>query len=72
MSARLQSESKTKANLISCYIPILSWLLRYDRSWLFVDLIAGLTLLGLVVPGAMAYAGIAGLPPQAGLYTLLA
>ena len=35
-------------------------------------MIAGLTLWGLVVPEAMAYAGIAGLPPQAGLYTLLA
>ena len=54
------------------YIPILSWLPRYDRAWLAVDVIAGLTLWGLVVPEAMAYAGIAGLPPQAGLYTLLA
>ena len=54
------------------YIPILSWLPRYDRSWLSIDIIAGLTLWGLAVPEAMAYAGIAGLPPQAGLYTLLA
>ena len=54
------------------FIPILSWLPSYDRSWLTVDIIAGLTLWGLVVPEAMAYAGIAGLPPQAGLYTLLA
>ena len=54
------------------FIPILSWLPRYDRAWLTIDIIAGLTLWGLVVPEAMAYAGIAGLPPQAGLYTLLA
>ena len=54
------------------YVPILSWLPHYDRSWLRLDIIAGLTLWGLVVPEAMAYAGIAGLPPQAGLYTLLA
>ena len=54
------------------FIPILSWLPGYDRSWLAVDIVAGLTLWGLVVPEAMAYAGIAGLPPQAGLYTLLA
>ncbi|MFN8484182.1 MAG: SulP family inorganic anion transporter [Anaerolineae bacterium] len=53
-------------------IPIISWLPDYNRSWLTVDTIAGLTLWGLVVPEAMAYAGIAGLPPQAGLYTLLA
>jgi high affinity sulfate transporter 1 len=53
------------------YIPILSWLPGYDRSWLRFDVIAGLTLWGLVVPEGMAYAGIAGLPPQAGLYTLV-
>jgi SulP family sulfate permease len=57
---------------ISRYVPIVSWLPHYDRSWLAVDVIAGLTLWGLVVPEAMAYAGIAGLPPQAGLYTLVA
>ena len=51
---------------------MLEWLPRYDRSWLRPDIIAGLTLWGLVVPEAMAYAGVAGLPPQMGLYTLLA
>jgi MFS superfamily sulfate permease-like transporter len=55
---------------IKRYIPILAWLPRYDRSWLRFDALAGLTLWGLVVPEGMAYAGIAGLPPQAGLYTL--
>jgi sulfate permease, SulP family len=59
-------------NRLTRFIPILSWLPRYDRTWLSIDVIAGLTLWGLVVPEAMAYAGIAGLPPQAGLYTLLA
>ena len=54
------------------FLPILKWLPKYDRSWLRFDIIAGLTLWGLVVPEAMAYAGIAGLPPQAGLYTLVA
>jgi SulP family sulfate permease len=53
------------------YMPILGWLPSYDRSWLTFDAIAGLTLWGLVVPEGMAYAGIAGLPPQAGLYTLV-
>ncbi len=63
--------SKTSRSL-SRLIPILSWLPRYDRAWLVADIIAGLTLWGLVVPEGMAYAGIAGLPPQAGLYTLVA
>src|SRR5512136_2479653 len=60
-----------RANRLARFIPILAWLPRYDRTWLTIDVIAGLTLWGLVVPQAMAYAGIAGLPPQAGLYTLV-
>jgi SulP family sulfate permease len=63
--------SKTSRNLTSL-IPILAWLPRYNRTWLAADILAGLTLWGLVVPQGMAYAGIAGLPPQAGLYTLVA
>src|SRR5512135_498488 len=65
-------ETPKSSNRFSSFIPILSWLPRYDRSWLSLDILAGLTLWGLVVPEAMAYAGIAGLPPQAGLYTLVA
>jgi high affinity sulfate transporter 1 len=53
-------------------MPILAWLPRYDRAWLAADILAGLTLWGIVVPEGMAYAGIANLPPQAGLYTLVA
>jgi sulfate permease, SulP family len=66
------TRGSAKATGIRRFIPILSWLPAYDRSWLNLDIIAGLTLWGLVVPEAMAYAGIAGLPPQAGLYTLVA
>ncbi|MDL1895236.1 SulP family inorganic anion transporter [Anaerolineae bacterium CFX7] len=61
-----------KATGLARFVPILAWLPHYDRAWLRFDILAGLTLWGLVVPEAMAYAGIAGLPPQAGLYTLLA
>jgi SulP family sulfate permease len=52
-------------------VPILVWLPGYDRRWLRFDLIAGATIWGLLVPEMIAYAGLAGLPPQAGLYTLL-
>jgi len=67
-----QNKTAKQSTGITQWVPILSWLPSYDRSWLRFDIIAGLTLWGLVVPEAMAYAGIAGLPPQAGLYTLLA
>src|SRR3954453_13266554 len=52
-------------------IPILGWVAAYDRRWLRFDVIAGATVWGLLVPAMLAYAGLAGLPPQAGLYTLL-
>jgi sulfate permease, SulP family len=54
------------------YVPLLSWLPAYDRSLLRFDVIAGATIWGLLVPESIAYAGLAGLPAQAGLYTLLA
>jgi SulP family sulfate permease len=53
------------------YLPLLVWLPAYDRSLLRFDVIAGATVWGLLVPEMIAYAGLAGLPPQAGLYTLL-
>ncbi|TQM64667.1 SulP family inorganic anion transporter [Humibacillus xanthopallidus] len=46
------------------------WLSGYRRKWLSKDVVAGLTLWALVVPEAMAYASIAGVPPQFGLYAV--
>ncbi|MEA1864493.1 MAG: SulP family inorganic anion transporter [Euryarchaeota archaeon] len=57
-------------NLLHRYLPILTWLPKYKSSWLRHDLIAGLTIWAVLVPEAMAYAGIAGVPPIMGLYTL--
>jgi len=53
------------------YLPISDWLIKYDKSWLRPDVIAGLTTAAVVIPKAMAYATIAGLPVQVGLYTAL-
>jgi sulfate permease, SulP family len=53
-------------------VPALDWLAHYRRAWLRADLIAALTTWALVVPQAIAYAQIAELPPQAGLYTAFA
>jgi len=41
---------------------------RYQRAWLRGDLLAGLTTAAVVVPQAVAYASLAGLPVQVGLY----
>jgi sulfate permease, SulP family len=43
------------------------WITAYRRSWLRPDVIAGLVIWSVVTPQAVAYAQIAGLPPQAGL-----
>lgn len=45
------------------------WLTKYDKGWLRLDIIAGLTAGAVVIPKAMAYATIAGLPVEVGLYT---
>ncbi|MGH3269422.1 MAG: SulP family inorganic anion transporter [Trebonia sp.] len=54
------------------FVPALSWVPGYQLSWLSKDAIAGFTIWGLLIPEGIAYASMAGLPPQAGLYTLLA
>jgi SulP family sulfate permease len=66
-----EKDTNARTTGVARLLPILEWAPRYQRSWLPLDLVAGLTLWGLVAPEAMAYAGIAGLPPQAGLYTLV-
>ncbi|SDR49693.1 high affinity sulphate transporter 1 [Paraburkholderia fungorum] len=45
------------------------WIRHYDRSWARPDLVAGLTAAAVVIPKALAYATVAGLPVQVGLYT---
>jgi high affinity sulfate transporter 1 len=47
------------------------WLPQYQRSRLRPDIVAGLTLAAYAIPVAVAYASLAGLPPQAGLYCYL-
>ena len=65
-----ETSSTNLKNLLQRYLPILRWLPEYKPSWLRYDLISGLTIWAVLVPQAMAYAGIAGVPPIMGLYTL--
>lgn len=53
------------------YVPIAVWAPTYSRGQFRGDLVAGLTVWALVVPEAMAYASLAGMPAQTGLYTAL-
>jgi high affinity sulfate transporter 1 len=50
-------------------LPLLQWLPAYRREWLRPDIVAGVTTAAVVIPKSLAYATIAGLPIQVGLYT---
>ena len=48
--------------------PVLGWLPGYQRNWLGRDLVAGVATAAVVLPQALAYATLAGLPVEYGLY----
>jgi sulfate permease, SulP family len=48
--------------------PVLAWVPGYRLGWLRLDLIAGLTVCGILVPEGMAYAQLAGVPPEFAFY----
>jgi MFS superfamily sulfate permease-like transporter len=63
-SARLTS-------IVRRLLPVLGWLPGYRRDWLLPDVLAGLAVWAVMVPEGMAYAGIVGVPPIMGLYTIV-
>ena len=52
-------------------LPLLKWIGTYQRDWLLPDIFAGLALWAVMVPEGMAYAGIVGVPPIMGLYSIV-
>jgi SulP family sulfate permease len=70
MNTSTASVQQTKSPLVR-FLPILDWAKNYRREWLGADLLAGVTVAAFCIPESMAYAGLAGLPPQAGLYASL-
>ena len=60
-----------KGERIGRYLPIIGWVRSYQRAWLRDDLISGVVVGAIMVPVAMAYAQMAGVPPQAGLYSAI-
>jgi sulfate permease, SulP family len=51
------------------FVPAITWLRDYKKPWIGADVMAGLVAATVVIPKAMAFATIAGLPVQVGLYT---
>ncbi len=69
MSTHENRRSTPREFLLST-LPILTWLPKYERAWLGADIMAGLAVWAMTVPQALAYAGIAGVPPVYGLYAV--
>lgn len=57
--------------VIKCYIPSIQWLSEYKLRTLGSDSVAGITLAAYAIPVSLAYATLAGLPPQYGVYGYL-
>lgn len=70
-SAKSSSKSlspKSGGRTITNYLPFLDWLVHYRRVDLVGDLLGGVIVAIMLVPQGMAYAMLAGLPPEIGLY----
>eukprot|EP01023_Acetabularia_acetabulum_P017954 TRINITY_DN19038_c0_g1_i2.p1 TRINITY_DN19038_c0_g1~~TRINITY_DN19038_c0_g1_i2.p1 ORF type:complete len:768 (-),score=144.29 TRINITY_DN19038_c0_g1_i2:2692-4830(-) len=66
---RVSCSQYTFIDWLNTLIPCSRWLATYQwRSFIIADIIAGLTVGIMVIPQSMSYAGIAGLPPNFGLY----
>jgi SulP family sulfate permease len=70
-SAAPDAEATRPAEILFRFIPALDSLRTYSWHAFRLDLFAGLTVAAVAVPQAMAYASIANLPPQYGLYTAI-
>jgi len=66
-----KADRQSWSDRLHSVLPIIGWLPQYQRSWLRPDIVAGLTLAAYAIPVSVAYASLAGLPPQAGLYCYL-
>ncbi|KAJ3367665.1 hypothetical protein HDU91_001200 [Kappamyces sp. JEL0680] len=64
-----QNGGRYVKNYFTGLFPIIDWLPRYNVKWAFGDLIAGVTVGFVVIPQALSYAKLAGVPLEYGLYT---
>lgn len=66
---RASAQNSCSHSTLKSWLPILTWLPKYNLKWLQMDILAGLTVGMTTVPQALAYADVAGLPVQYGLYS---
>ncbi|KAL4885916.1 sulfate transporter family-domain-containing protein [Aspergillus karnatakaensis] len=66
-SSSLPKLPKATANYLAAKVPIAQWITGYSPSWLWGDLVAGITIGILLVPQSLAYAKVANIPARYGL-----
>src|SRR6476659_6005059 len=66
----LTNQVERRASWLSSFPPT-DWVAKYQITWLPHDAIAGVTLAAYAIPVSLAYAAMAGLPPQLGIYGYL-
>jgi high affinity sulfate transporter 1 len=67
----VSTKAQEKATAGFWWFPPTRWLREYRGGWLSSDAVAGMTLAAYAIPVSLAYAGLAGLPPQVGVYGYL-
>src|SRR5215472_5090665 len=69
----MAADKKAREETLAGYwwFPPTRWLREYRAGWLSSDAVAGMTLAAYAIPVSLAYAGLAGLPPQVGIYGYL-
>jgi SulP family sulfate permease len=68
---RVSTDHPSGAAWLWRMLPPTRWLAEYKFNWLQGDVVAGVTLAAYAIPVSLAYAGLAGLPPQVGIYGYL-
>ena len=69
LKSKIKNPGQKTKNYFLSFFPFVAWIYRYNLVWFSSDLIAGLTVGAVVIPQGMAYAGLAKLAPQFGLYS---
>lgn len=67
-TTNVMAEPGSWRSVVNRYIPAVRWLATYDAALLRRDAVAGVTLAAYAIPVALAYASLAGLPHQVGIY----
>lgn len=63
------ASARPHESFLARHVPLTGWIRSYQwGKWLKLDIIAGISVAALLIPESMGYAGVAGLPPEVGLY----